>query len=72
MFSQNGEDGLIAEIFKRIGTTNRYFVDFGSSDGFENNTVLLLRQGWGGLWIDADTAARERGETAFPPGNRGS
>lgn len=24
-FSQNGEDGIIKEIFNRIGTTNRFF-----------------------------------------------
>jgi hypothetical protein len=62
-FSQNGEDGIIAEVFQRIGTKNRYFVEFGASDGFENNTVLLLRQGWSGFWIEGDpelvkTAAR--------------
>lgn len=63
VFSQNGEDGLIYEIFRRIGTTNRHFVEFGASDGFENNTALLVRQGWSGLWIDASSnevnAARE-------------
>jgi hypothetical protein len=53
-FSQNGEDGIIAEIFQRIGTTNRYFTEFGSADGRENNTVLLLRQGWHGLWMDVN------------------
>jgi hypothetical protein len=53
-FSQNGEDGIIAEIFQRIDTTNRYFTEFGSSEGMENNTVLLLRQGWHGLWMDAN------------------
>ncbi len=67
VFSQNGEDGIIAEVFKRIGTTNRYFVDFGSSDGFENNTVLLLRQGWSGLWIDADAALVNRAKEHFRP-----
>ena len=63
--SQNGEDGIIAEMFRRIGTANRYFVEFGSSDGFENNTALLLRQGWSGLWIDADTAAVNRAKASF-------
>jgi hypothetical protein len=52
--SQNGEDGIIAEIFRRIGTTNRYLVEFGAANGAENNTALLVRQGWGGLWMDAD------------------
>ena len=31
--SQNGEDGIIAEIFRRIGTKNRYFVEFGAASG---------------------------------------
>jgi hypothetical protein len=63
--SQNGEDGSIAEIFRRIGTGNRFFVEFGASDGVENNTALLLRQGWSGLWIDADTAAVNKAKETF-------
>jgi hypothetical protein len=59
MTSQNGEDGIIAEIFHRIGTTNRYFVEFGASYGVENNTACLLRLGWGGLWMDASAPAVE-------------
>jgi hypothetical protein len=51
--SQNGEDGVIEEIFRRIGTTNKYFVEFGaSSDGLENNTVSLLYDGWQGFWLE--------------------
>jgi hypothetical protein len=63
--SQNGEDGIIAEIFRRIGTTTKTFVEFGASDGSENNTALLVRQGWGGLWMDADTAAINKAKTTF-------
>jgi hypothetical protein len=51
-FSQFGEDGIIAEIFNRIGTTNRYFIEFGVENGEECNTTNLLLQGWKGLWID--------------------
>jgi len=51
-FSQFGEDGIIEEIFKRIGTTNRYFVEFGVENGSETNTTYLLYQNWEGLWID--------------------
>ena len=55
VFSQNGEDGIIEEIFKRIGTTNKYFAEFGAStDGLENNTANLLLDGWKGLWIEAE------------------
>ncbi|MDF7798957.1 hypothetical protein P4C99_05755 [Pontiellaceae bacterium B1224] len=52
MFSQNEEDGIIIEIFKRIGTTNKTFVEFGCGDGIENNSYALLFQDWNGLWID--------------------
>ena len=33
VFSQGDEDGVIAEIFRRIGTTDRRFVEFGCGDG---------------------------------------
>ncbi len=53
VFSEGGEDGIIQEIFHRIGTTNRRFVEFGASDGNQNNTHFLLYQGWSGLWMEA-------------------
>ncbi len=53
IYSQGGEDGIIAEIFRRIGVTNKVYVEFGSGNGQENNTVFLLRSGWSGLWIEA-------------------
>jgi hypothetical protein len=52
VFSQNGEDGVLAEIFRRIGTKGRYFVEFGVGNGTENNSVRLLLEGWKGLWIE--------------------
>jgi hypothetical protein len=51
-YSQHDEDGMIQEIFKRIGVSNRVFVEFGVGDGTENNTVYLMLSGWRGLWID--------------------
>jgi hypothetical protein len=51
-FSQFGEDGIVQEVFRRIGTTNRHFVEFGVEAGLENNTAYLLFQGWSGLWIE--------------------
>ena len=53
-FSQNGEDGIVAEIFRRIGTKDRFFVEFGVGNGIENNTVFLLMQNWRGAWIEGD------------------
>ncbi|MBF0124096.1 MAG: hypothetical protein HQL60_02015 [Magnetococcales bacterium] len=51
-YSQNDEDGIIAEIFRRIGTTNRTFLEFGVEKGLENNTLLLTYQDWRGVWMD--------------------
>jgi hypothetical protein len=52
-FSQSDEDGMILEIFKRIGVQGRKFVEFGVEEGVECNTALLLVDGWHGLWMDA-------------------
>ncbi len=52
VFSQHGEDGIINEIFKRIGTTNKQFFEFGAGNGLENNSIFLLTQGWSGIWVE--------------------
>ena len=52
VFSQNDEDGIINEIFNRIGTTNKFFVEFGVQDGLECNSHYLLMQGWSGVFIE--------------------
>lgn len=52
-YSQFAEDGLLDEVFRRVGLTNRYFVEFGVGDGLENNTAYRLTQGWRGVWLDA-------------------
>ncbi len=56
VFSQFGEDGVVAEIFRRVGAPSRTFVELGVGDGLENNTTFLLLQGWRGGWIDGDAA----------------
>lgn len=65
VFSQSDEDGIIAEIFRRIGMTNRVFVEFGVGNGLENNTVALLYQGWSGLWIEGSSKFCEEIRSAF-------
>ncbi len=55
VYSQNGEDGILQEIFRRIGTTCRYFVEIGVEDGRECNCArLALEEGWSGLFVEAD------------------
>ena len=53
IYSQNGEDGVIAEIFRRIGTGPRFAVEFGVGDGSECMTRCLFEQGWDVLQMDA-------------------
>lgn len=57
VFSQGGEDGIVSEIFRRIGTTERVFVEIGIGDTLENNTIYLLSLGWSGFWIDGGAEA---------------
>ncbi|MGB3723447.1 MAG: hypothetical protein WA979_11615, partial [Pacificimonas sp.] len=52
-YSQNEEDGIIAEIFSRIGG-GRTFIEIGVEDGTECNSHLLLLQGWQGIWYEAN------------------
>jgi hypothetical protein len=54
VFSQNLEDGMIAEIFRRIGASAQTFVEIGVGDGHENNTRYLLLAGWRGWWFEGD------------------
>lgn len=67
--SQYDEDGILAEILRRIGHTGPgTAIEFGCGDGRENNTVYLLRQGWRCWWAegDPDAAARLRSTFARP------
>lgn len=54
VYSQNGEDGIIQEIFTRIGTTDKFFVEFGVQNGLECNSLFLLLQDWRGCWLDCE------------------
>ncbi len=72
VYSQHDEDGLLREIFRRIGTTTRSFVEFGVEDGLECNTHLLLHEGWRGAWVEASEqqvqAIRQRFRLAIDAG----
>jgi hypothetical protein len=52
VYSQADEDGILHEIFRRIGNGKKTFVELGASSGLENNTLFLLIQGWSGVWIE--------------------
>jgi len=65
VFSQNDDDGIIAEILKRISIKKGYFVEFGVSDGLENNTLNLLIKGWKGAWIEGGKENHEKIKEKF-------
>jgi hypothetical protein len=52
-FSQTDEDGIILEIVKRLEVQRGRFIELGSGDGLENNTLVLISLGWKGVWVDA-------------------
>jgi hypothetical protein len=53
-FSQNKEDGVIAEIFSRLDITSGVFLEFGAETGYELNCRQLAESGWKGIFIEAD------------------
>lgn|ERR1700687_2095732 len=59
LFSQNGEDGVIAEILRRLGSGGRYFVEVGASGNEANCLLLADAFGWGGLFVEADRSECE-------------
>lgn len=67
VYAQNDEDGIIQEIFRRIGVVHRSFVEFGIGTGVECNTVRLLVDSWKGLWIEADPPAAAELRRNFAP-----
>lgn len=50
--SQNEEDGMLMEVFRRIGTTSKTFFEFGVGNGRQNITLHALLNGWKGWWIE--------------------
>ena len=55
VYSQNGEDGIIEEIFKRLNIKNGKFIEFGAWDGKHlSNSYKLFEEGWSGIYIEAD------------------
>ena len=53
-YSQFDEDGIIAHLTDTLQIERGCFVEFGSGNGLENNSHLLLLKGWRGLWVDGD------------------
>jgi len=65
VFSEGNEDGMLHEIFSRLGLESRQFVEIGIGDGLECNTAFLLTEGWRGTWIDCSAEAVEKARNHF-------
>jgi hypothetical protein len=64
-FSQNGEDGVLVEILRRLGTLEGSFVEIGASSNEANCIFLCDVLGWGGVFVDADPAEHARLERKY-------
>jgi len=53
VFSQNGEDGVLQEVFRRIGVSSRFFVEIGASANEANAVFLADVSGWAGVFCDS-------------------
>ena len=54
-FSQNGEDGILDVLRRKLLSCNRYFVEIGSEDGIQNNSAwLVVAAQYNGLMIDGN------------------
>lgn len=53
VYSQNGEDGILAELLRRIGVANRTFVEFTCEVSIAFNCArLALDENWQGVLVD--------------------
>ncbi|MBA3721548.1 MAG: class I SAM-dependent methyltransferase [Parachlamydiaceae bacterium] len=60
VYSQNGEDGVLVELFNYIKPDHKYFVEFGVESGSQCNTRLLrTKYQWNGLMMDGSHANAE-------------
>jgi hypothetical protein len=55
VYSQNGEDGILREVFRRLAIQRGTFVEIGSEWGIECNCARLAKEeGWRGYFVEGD------------------
>lgn len=65
VYSQNDEDGIIEEMFRRLNVQAGRFVEIGVENGLECNSLFLLHKGWRGVWIDGNSKQKPVIESRF-------
>ena len=60
-YSQWNQDSILIDIFNKIGTTNKYFIEFGARNPDVLNSTYFRKNGWSGLLMDGapDTMCTE-------------
>jgi hypothetical protein len=65
VYSQSDEDGIIEEIFRRIGMQQGAFCEIGVENGLECNSLYLLHKGWRGSWLEGNVEQKRAIEGKF-------
>lgn len=66
IFTKANEDGILLDIFTKIGTTNKLFVDVGSNDCVNSNCAnLAFHHNWSGTFIDGNSKILNRGKYIY-------
>ncbi|WP_076791623.1 hypothetical protein [Chlorobium sp. KB01] len=65
VYSQNDEDGILFEIFRRLEIVNGSFCEIGVENGLECNTLYLIHNGWRGVWIEGNVQQKLPIENKF-------
>ena len=66
VYSQYGEDGLVAAVFEKIGTTNKQCFEVGAYDGSTcSNALALIEQGWSACMIEKDDELHAKLESTY-------
>jgi len=66
VFTTGDEDGILLNIFAKIGTTGKTFIDIGSNDCINSNCAnLAFHHNWNGFFIDGNKAILERGKHIY-------
>jgi hypothetical protein len=60
LFSQNGEDGILRYLFSEIGFRSKLFLEFGFGVTQNNSLRLMLKEGFGGVFIDGSELSVRR------------
>lgn len=67
--SQNGEDGVLQELIKRLPGITRYYVEFGGWDGvyLSNTAHLRMAHKWQGLLLESNAPRVAQGKALGLP-----